>query len=346
MAPNWLKPNSKSTMIAAVVGGASMIAIVAGPSPSAQAQTQPTFTFALIGDIGYYPQQEPLVENLLTDINQDASLAFVAHVGDLSRPVHACTEETLNRRLAQFNRSAHPLIFTPGDNDWTDCHDKQGVKGGDPLAALDRLRTMFFSGDDSLGARKIQLTRQSQMREFTKFRENVRWDLGGVTFATLHVTGSNNNHGRTPEADAEYEERNKANLTWLRQAFSHAVANNSRAVMVLQQANLFPDITPFPGPRDQVSGLTDIREALLKETIAFEKPVALVHGDSHFFRIDNAFFKRPPRGEAGEPAPENFTRVETFGTPAHHWLHVAVDPNDPNVFTFRQRIVRANVIKR
>jgi mono/diheme cytochrome c family protein len=23
-----------------------------------------------------------------------------------------------------------PVIFTPGDNDWTDCHDAQGVKDG------------------------------------------------------------------------------------------------------------------------------------------------------------------------------------------------------------------------
>ena len=259
--------------------------------------------------------------------------------------MHACTQETLDRRRAQFDGSAHPLIFTPGDNDWADCHDKQGVKGGDPLAALARLRTMFFPDEESLGRRKIRLTRQSQAPEFGKFRENARWDVGGVTFVTLHVTGSNNNHGRTPEADAEYEERNKANLAWLRQAFAHAAANNSRAVMVVQQANIFPQITPFPGSRDQVSGLTDVRAALLKETLAFDKPVVLVHGDSHFFRIDNAFVTRPPTGQPGEPAPWNFTRVETFGTPNHNWLHVTVDPNDPNVFTFRPRIVRASTPK-
>jgi hypothetical protein len=39
-------------------------------------------------------------------------------------------------------------------------------------------------------------------------------------------------------------------------------------------------------------------------------------------------------------------RVETFGTPNPHWLHVTVDPDDPNVFTFRPRIVAANVIER
>jgi hypothetical protein len=330
-----------------LIGTAALLVgwLAAGPA-SVQAQQRQGFTFALIGDLGYYPQQEPWVDNVFADMNKDPALAFVVHVGDLSRPVHACTDATLTRRLAQFQGSDHPLVFTPGDNDWTDCHDKQGVKGGNPIVQLDKLRTMFFRGEQSLGKRTMPLLRQSNDPQFAKFRENARWDMAGVTFVTLHVTGSNNNHGRTPEGDAEYAERNKANLAWLAQAFAHATANNSRAVMVLQQANLFPEITPFPGARDKVSGLADIRAALEKETIAFRKPVVLVHGDSHFFRIDNAFFKRPPRGSPGVPAPENFTRVETFGTPNHHWLHVTVDPDDPNVFTFRPRIVRANVVNR
>jgi hypothetical protein len=46
---------------------------------------------------------------------------------------------------------------------------------------------------------------------------------------------------------------------------------------------------------------------------------------------------------AAEPAIENVTRVVTFGAPHHHWLHVTVEADDPNVFTFRQQIVAANV---
>jgi hypothetical protein len=74
--------------------------------------------------------------------------------------------------------------------------------------------------------------------------------------------------------------------------------------------------------------------------------VVLVHGDSHFFRIDNPIWQRPPRGQAGTPGLENFRRVETFGSPNHHWVHVTVDPKDTGVFTFRPRIVAANVTKR
>jgi hypothetical protein len=84
---------------------------------------------------------------------------------------------------------------------------------------------------------------------------------------------------------------------------------------------------------------------LEKETIAFGKPVVLVHGASHFFRIDKPLPARV-QGAPIRPSIENFTRLETFGTPNHHWVEVSVDPNDPNVFIVRQRIVAANIVRR
>lgn len=312
---------------------------------SAQNQSQ-EFTFALIGDVGYVPQQEPQVENLLTDIGRDSALTFVGHDGDLSSPRFACTDEMLQRRLAQFNALPHPVIFTPGDNDWTDCHEAQKVQGTSPLERLAKVREVFFQGEQSLGKRTMPLVRQSQTPEFAKYRENARWDFGGVTFVTVHVPGSNNGLGRAPDGDAEYADRNKANMVWLREAFAHAKASNSRAVMIIQQANMWPEWTPFPGKPGKPSGFTDLRNLLEEEATAFLKPVVLVNGDSHYFRIDNPYRKGPSAGQPAPPSLENFFRVETFGQPNHHWLHVTVSPNDPNVFTFRPRIVAANVMKR
>jgi len=333
--------------ITALVIGFLVIAPISVPSQSPTAQTQ-GFMFALIGEMGYFAEEEPWLDNVLADLNRNTSLAFVVHIGDLSRTQFACTNELLARRLAQFRASAHPFVYTPGDNEWTDCHEPT-VKGGDPLERLAKLRTVFFDGDHTLGQRTFALTRQSQSADpvLVKYRENVRWDLGGVTFLTIHVPGSNNGRGRTPEGDAEYVERNKANLIWLQQGFAHAKASNSRAIMIMQQANVFHEFLPFPGgtPKDP-SGFTDLRAQLQKETTAFGKPVVLVHGDSHFFRIDKPLSPRGQRGKAGTPALENFTRVETFGTPYHHWVHVTVDANDPNVFTFRPSIVTANLRQR
>ncbi len=313
---------------------------------SAAAQDQ-KFSFALIGDLGYFPEHEPWVDNVFADLNKDASLAFVIHVGDLSRPVLACTDDMQARRLSQFNASVHPLIFTPGDNEWTDCHDAQGTKGGNPLERLATLRARFFPDEQSLGSRKIMLMRQSRSADpvLAKYRENVRWDHGGVTFVTIHVVGSNNGLGRTPQDDEEYAERNKANLAWLREGFEHAGTGNSRAIMVITQANIFPAYPPSP-PERNPSGFTEIRAALEEAAASFEKPVVLVHGDTHYFRIDNPFVVRPPRGAPGLPAIGNFTRVETFGTPNHHWLHVSADPSAPSVFMFAPRIVAANIPKR
>ena len=332
-----------------LLGGAALTAgliglLALGPQP-AQSQGQ-GFTFALIGDLGYTPSEEPWLTNVLAELDKDLGLSFVVHVGDLSSPRFGCTDEMRARRLAQFNALSHPFIFTPGDNDWTDCHEGQNVRGFDPLERLARLRTLFFQGEQSLGKRTMPLIRQSQDPAFAKYRENVRWDLNGVTFVTLHVTGSNNGIGRSPDGDAEFAERNKANMSWLQQAFARAKTNNSRAVMVLQQGNMFPNMTPYPGNPELSNGFTELRTLLEQEATAFQKPVILVNGDSHYFRIDNPFRKDGAPGQRPPPSLENFLRVETFGTPNHHWLHVTVEPNDPNVFAFRPRIVAANVIKR
>jgi len=327
-------------VIGAVLSGCSAV----GPILE-QGTIQPErITFAVIGDLGYAPQEESGVDNVFADLNRDASLAFVAHVGDLSAPRYSCTDELRVRRLGQFQASAHPVVFTPGDNDWTDCHEP-AVKGGDPLERLDDLRRVFFPNDETLGRRTFALTRQSRGAdpEFTRYRENARWDVAGVTFLTLHVVASNNGLGRTPEGDAEYAERNQANLAWLRQGFAHAQAHGSRAVMVIQQANLFPAFSPFPGNPQKTSGFTEIREQLRTESKVFGKPVALIHGDSHYFRIDKPLSPLRVRGKPVVTELENFTRVETFGSPYAHWVHVTVDPDDPNVFTFRQRIVDANL---
>ena len=305
------------------------------------AQAPPEMAFALIGDLGYTREQEPMVDRVFADLNRER-LAFVVHDGDLGSPPNgSCTNELWTRRLAQFQASPHPLIYTPGDNEWTDCHADEGAPGYEPSERLAALRRTFFASDRSLGQRTLALTRQPG------YPENVRWSMGDITFFTLHVVGSNNNRGRTRDGDAEYAARTVANLAWMREGFAAARSSASRAVMVFQQANIFPQFPPFPGggPKEP-SGYTELREALEREAIAFHRPVVLVHGDSHYFRVDKPLGFRPARGGAGAPSLENFTRVETFGAPNHHWVQVLVSRDDPNVFTFRPRLVEGNIQRR
>jgi hypothetical protein len=203
------------------------------------------FEFALIGDMPYDGRQEKEFANLMREIDA-ADLAFVVHDGDFWYDGSAwteqlgglppCGDETFKHRLGLAQSSKHPFIFVAGDNEWADCH-RAKPRAYDPFERLAKLRQMFFHGDQSLGQRTIRLTRQSEDSRYANFRENVRWTQDDVMFATLHVIGSNNNLGRTPEMDAEYSERNAANLAWMRQTFDLATRSGSRAIMIVAQAD-------------------------------------------------------------------------------------------------------------
>lgn len=275
------------------------------------------FSFAVIGDTPYYSGEEWLFADMLKDIDRE-DLAFVVHVGDFKSGSSPCSDELFAQRLQQFQSVRHPFIFVPGDNEWTDCHRS----GADPLERLAKLRELFYPDADSLGRRKLRLERQSADPRFAEYRENVRWGIGAALFIGLNIPGSNNNFGRTPEMDAEYARRGLANAAWLAQGFDLAKKNGHAAVFIAIQAN--PRFEPsFWRPTTAADGYAAFRQDLLAHTQAFGKPVILIHGDTHRYRVDQPLV---------DPATQNpvarFTRIESFGSPAVDWIRVTVDPAD------------------
>jgi hypothetical protein len=81
----------------------------------------------------------------------------------------------------------------------------------------------------------------------------------------------------------------------------------------------------------------DIKAELARQAIAFGKPVVVVNGDSHSFETTK------PLLDATGQVIENVTRVTTFGDVQNHWVSAAIDAKDPNVFTFSQHLVAANL---
>jgi hypothetical protein len=183
--------------------------------------------------------------------------------------------------------------------------------------------------------------------------ENRRWTVGRVTYVTLNVQGSCNNLCDTAPDPAEWAARNQANIAWLQETFDDAKARRSAGVMIIAQANPGWDLTdgtraPLRDPKTlaETDGLPDGYQeylvALRAEVITFGRPVAYVHGDSHYFRVDK------PLLDAQGRRLENFTRVETFGDNQGngnndvHWLKVLVDPRSREVFAYQPQIVPAN----
>jgi hypothetical protein len=322
------------------------------------------YAIGLWGDVPYSDLQAQVgVPNLIGDMNRH-HLKFTVHDGDLkggngtvgSVTPTTCVDALYTQAQGFFDALKAPAIFTPGDNDWTDC-DRTSNGGFWSLERLDHEREVFFSDTLSLGQHRIQMDVQVDppclgVTGPVPCVENRRWHAGGVTYATLNIQGSCNNLCDIAPDHDEWMARNAANIAWLQETFAVAKKRDSAAVMLISQAN--PGWHPFENdasPRNPVTlvqldskpdGFRDFLLALRAEVIAFRKPVVYVHGDTHTFRIDKPLFDAQGRRL------ENFTRLETFGDNAANgtndvnWVKVLVDANSREVFAFQPQIVPAN----
>ena len=328
-------------------------------------QGHDVYAIGLWGDFPYSDVQATTgVPNLIADMNSQ-DLEFTAHDGDLkagnstpnSTTPTTCSDALYVQALGYFNSLKAPAIFTPGDNDWTDC-DRASNGGFSSLERLDHERLVFFSTPFSLGQhhlfQQVQLTPTCLgVSGNVPCVENRRWRVGRVTYATLNIQGSCNNLCDTLPDPAEYAARNAADIAWMQETFAEAKEHHSVAVMLISQGDPGFDATdgtrgPLRNPKTlaetdgQADGFQTFLLALRDEVVAFEKPVAYVHGDSHYFRIDKPFLN-----SLGQRL-ENFTRVETFGdnqgngTNDVNWIKVLVDSHSREVFSYQQQIVPGN----
>ena len=187
-----------------------------------------TFSFAVLGDAPYY-EWEDLQYRLVLQALDAHDLSWVIDVGDIFwRP---CSDELYRRNLERFNGLRHPVIYTPGDNEWTDCWEPRSG-GFAPLDRLSRIRQIFFNdANRSLGGRALPLLSQENREPFGEFVENVRWSHQGIVFATVHIVGSTNAMkafpSRTEADDAAAKRRTEAAAAWVRETFAEARSSNS-----------------------------------------------------------------------------------------------------------------------
>jgi hypothetical protein len=282
-----------------------------------------TFSFAAIGDVPYGQPEE--LASLVARINR-LPVAFTIHVGDIKSGGSVCSDDAYQTVRELFNRFEQPLIYTPGDNEWTDCHRKS-CGAYDPLERLEKVRSLFFTDENSLGKRRMQLPSQASEARFSRYVENRRWSQGKLTFATLHLVGSNNNLQPELPSSSEFAARDEANIAWLRSTFEIARARNDVAVVLAMQADTF---MTEPGP---ASGFTHWLAALREEVARWNKPVLLIQGDTHVHRIDH------PLKDLDGKTMAKLMRVVVPGERDPDPLLIDVDDHHPSQI-FRARILR------
>lgn len=285
------------------------------------------FTFVALGDMPYGPREQayPAFKALIAEINRRAPV-FTIHVGDTKSGLDDCSDELLLEQRDFMNSFTAALVYTPGDNEWTDCH-RLLAGAYDPLERLRFIREHYFPTALSLGGQPIHIERQADvMPGFEPFVENSRFKWKGVWFMTAHVVGSNNNLDDDPDSDAtrEFLPRDKANRAWLADSFDKAMAADAGVIAI--HADMFGDgFDPQQETFPRVSGFKNFGETLAAKARSFGKPVLLLFGDSHVFRVFHPF----PRS-AG-----NLIAVEVYGGEHMHAVEVTVDPDTEAVFAVK-----------
>jgi hypothetical protein len=105
-----------------------------------------------VGDLPYSAvQADPGIPNLVADMNSQ-ELSFSVHDGDLkggngptaNPPSVTCDDTLYTQAVGYLNSLDAPAMFTPGDNDWTDC-DRPSNGGFNSLERLDHERQVLFA---------------------------------------------------------------------------------------------------------------------------------------------------------------------------------------------------------
>lgn len=319
-------------LVLSVSAAAVMTATIASTAHAGN-HCQDKFTFAVIGDAPYGQDQFKKFPEWVKQINADQDVEAVIHVGDTKSGGDECSDEWNNAVLGYFNDFRTPLIYTPGDNEWTDCHRKSNGSYN-PLERLDAIRSTYFPvAGQTLGEKKMRVHAQRN------FPENVWFQRDNVTFVTAHIVGSNNGAlpwkgldktEQTPEQVAEHKARMAAAVRWLDQTFIRAHSLGNRAVVLNIHADMFyrnKEGVDSPSTK-YASEFKPFVQALARNAAKFGKPVYLINGDTHKYLDEKPLTEgRVWLDFYDVPATPNVHRIMVDGSKnANNYLKVTVNP--------------------
>ncbi|HEY2296861.1 MAG TPA: metallophosphoesterase [Jatrophihabitans sp.] len=353
------------------------LALIAVPAASASADRNDhgSFTLAVYGDAPYGTSPTDTSEfdatpAFIDSINADPDVSTVAHVGDIHSGSQFCTESYDRSIASLWTRYQDPLVYTPGDNEWADCHKaKEGgntfdangrpvdYANGNPVANLALIRSIFFAHPGrTLGSNPMSVVSQAQVYDRAyptdaQYVENVMWQRKGFLFVTVNIPGGSNNdadpwYGTAAESQQQADERSQrtgADLRWLDLAYRTATDMDAQGVVIISQADMW-DLDGKTAAH--LTNYEPFVSSIAAHTTAFGKPVLLFEGDSHTYRSDNPLMQGAPcTGDDtvcnyddwnSHPSYSvaNFHRVIVHGsTFPLEWLKLTVTPGGHNAST-------------
>jgi hypothetical protein len=295
---------------------------------------------AVIGDTPYGAEQVANFPRLVEAINT-AGVDKVVHVGDIKNGSTRCDDEYFALVAEYFSAFELPLVYTPGDNEWTDCH-RANNGAYHPLERLNALRDVFFANPGVTLGEPAGVLSQAAIPAHSIFVENQLWMEAAVVFSVVHVVGSANGYAAwfandttgqysdDPERRiAEVEARIAAALDWIDRSFDLAEAEGAAGLALFMQADTFQGTT---------LGFEEIVRLLADRARAFAAPVLLIQGDSHRYLVDRPLAAGNVEYGVLEAVP-NLTRLVVEGETIGEWLQLSIDPGAAELFTWARVVV-------
>lgn len=179
--------------------------------------------------------EEQLKQSLLE--SSESKLAFVVLIG-IKAAKEPCSDRLYIARRNLIDDARRPMIVMPSATDWSDCRNSNGRTAA--IERLNRVRELYYPETESLGRRKVDVTRQSSNTKFRSYAENMYWVKGNVLYATVDVPANNNHYLPGAGRNSEFEDRLVANRYWLNRIFAVARSKKHDAVVLFSEGHIKP----------------------------------------------------------------------------------------------------------
>jgi hypothetical protein len=332
----------------ALIAGCGRDSTPAGPSTlranvvaaGSDADNDAAASYAVIGDMPYGRSKLDSMPLLISLINSDPAVQLVIHVGDIKSGSNSdCSDAYFATIRGLFDTFQDPLVYTIGDNEWTDCHIFSKNNGRyTPTERLQAVRNLFFSAPgQTLGQNPRAVFSQADEPAHSQYVENVWWNQSHVVFAAMNITGSFNDlapwssaplpwlvipadmpadWANWPSQADEFASRGAANRDLIAQTFALATKRNARGVVLAFQADMWDPAEQVKNPARCNAGFAALVEQIGTLAAEFGRPVLLLEGDSHVWRVDRPFTPGTSQFAmyANTPVAPNVTRLVVDGS--------------------------------
>ena len=246
-------------------------------------------SLVILGDTPYSDKEKTMLQGpdgVLYQLVNQAKPTVVMHLGDMKSGGESCTDELLKKHKALINQ-VYPgkIIYTPGDNEWTDCDRDTLTHRFNELERLDFLTTLMYQTPPLLERNLTAIkTQPAQI-------ENKLWINDRLAVGTLHIVGTSNGRNHIDKSNValalkKVDKRDELNFAWLSNIESKA--EDYDALIIGFQADIYQKEVLESGICDRTTlkkcdAFIQYRKAFEDLAKRINKPVLISHGDTADF---------------------------------------------------------------